>query len=77
MDTINLNEFLADTESSQTANVHYGILISDGKVDKDKIIMLFLGSSEEFCKIYSLPTRKYDNIDSQFGRCPVWLKYRN
>ena len=43
------------------------------KVDETTIMLLSLGSSEEctptlvseFARIYSLPTHKYNNVDSQ------------
>src|SRR5207248_2434601 len=48
-------------------------------------MLLLLGSIEEctpalvseFARIYSLPTHKYNNDDSQFRRYSVWLKERN
>jgi len=51
----------------------------------NKIILLLLGSSEEctptlvseFARIYSLPTHKYNNNDSQFRRYSTLLSQRN
>src|SRR6185312_14476872 len=49
------------------------------------ITLVLLGSDEictptfvsEFARIYSLPTHKYKNVDSQFRRYEKLLTYRN
>src|SRR5437868_4283491 len=63
----------------------YKYTLYDGRIKEMTIMLLLLGSNEtctptivsEFARIYSLPTNKYDNDDSQFRRYSKWLKERN
>src|SRR5437763_586465 len=65
--------------SSPIDNVCYA------RTRNSKIILVLLGSSKEctpalvseFARIYSLPTHKYNNDDSQFRRYSKWLESRN
>src|SRR5437764_1205408 len=68
---------VTDIRSSPIDNVCYASYDSE-------IILVLLGSNEEctpalvseFARIYSLPTQKYNNDDSNFKRYSVWLEYR-
>src|SRR6185312_12591425 len=74
---------ITDIEPTQTNNVRYAI--HELKYRDDKIMLLLLGSSEEctptfvteFARIYSLPTRKDNDVVNQFRRYPKWLFLRN
>src|SRR6185312_9423227 len=70
---------ITDIEPTQIDNVHYAHRYND------KITLLSLGNSgectptlvNEFARIYSLPTHKYNNHSDNFRRYSVWLKERN
>src|SRR6185437_10078679 len=80
-------EEITEINSSQVDNVYCAIRKHKryDKVEETMIMLLCLGSSKEctstlvseFAKIYSLPTDKYNNNDSQFRRYEKWLEYRN
>jgi len=82
-------EEIRDIKPTQVGNVHYAIYnctpYGKVKVEETKIMLLSLGSDEEctptlvseFARKYSLPTHKYNNIDSQFRRYKKWLNSRN
>src|SRR6185312_15565400 len=74
---------ITDIKPTPIDAVHYAI--RKKTFNETLITLVSLGNDEmctptlvsEFARIYSLPTYKYDNIDSQFRRYSVWLKERN
>src|SRR6185437_4910325 len=90
LEWIACSEFI-NIEPTQIDNVHYAIhkRMSYGEVVESTMMLLCLGSDEtctqtlvsDFARIYSLPTHKYNNDVSRFGRFNInnkkWLKRRN
>src|SRR6185312_5706078 len=87
LEWISCSEF-TDIEPTQIDNVYYAIrkqTSNDDEVKETMITLVLLGNDEictptfvsEFARIYSLPTHKYNNDDSQFRRYSKWLEYRN
>src|SRR5437763_13216810 len=78
---------ITDVKSVQIDNVYYASCkrYDDDDVWDCKVMLLLLGSSEEctpalvseFARIYSLPTHKYNSVDSCFRRYSKWLQWRN
>src|SRR6185312_3843143 len=74
---------ITDIKSTPIDAVHSAI--RKKTFDKTLITLVSLGNSEEctptllseFARIYSLPTRKYNNDVSHFRRYAKWLKERN
>ena len=72
---------ITDIEPTPTNAIYY----ASRKHELKGTMHLLLGSSEEctpalvseFARIYSLPTHKYKNDDSQFRRYKKWLENRN
>ena len=76
-------EKITNVKSTQIDNFYYA---SRKRTYSDiKVMLLLLGSSEkctptlvsEFSRIYSLPTHKYNSVDSCFRRYSTWLESRN
>ena len=73
--------YITDVKSVQLDNIYY----ASYKRYDDKVMLLLLGSSEEctpalvseFARIYSLPTRVNNSVDSCFRRYSKWLQWRN
>ena len=87
LDWIPCSEF-TNIEPTQIDNVYNATrkyTLDDGKVVESMIMLLCLGNDEtctqtlvsEFARIYSLPTHKYNSVDSQFRRYKKWLDGRN
>src|SRR5438132_9588236 len=72
-------EDITDIASSQIDNVYYASCkrMQGYEVVETPIMLLSLGSSEEFARIYSLPTHQYNKDVNQFRRYKRWLTYRN
>ena len=78
---------ITDVKSVQIDNIYYASCkrYDDDDVWDCKVMLLLLGSSEEctpalvseFARIYSLPTHKYNSVDSCFRRYSKWLQWRN
>jgi len=70
-------EEITNIESTQIDNVHY--------TNNKRTLLICLGNSgectqtlvSEFARIYSLPTHKYNSVDSQFRRYKKWVDGRN
>jgi len=79
---------ITDVKPTRIDNIHYAMHKYElyvGKVKETTIMLSLLGNNEEctptlvseFARIYSLPTHKYNNDDSQFRRYKKWLESRN
>src|SRR5205823_3997272 len=79
-------EEITNIKPTPTDAIYYaGRKYNPHAVEETMIILVLLGSSEEctptlvseFARIYSLPTHKYNNDDSQFRRYSYLLGHRN
>src|SRR5690349_7527786 len=82
------NSEITDIKSTQIDNVYHAShkqTYDGGYVNEMVVMLLSLGNAEEctptfvseFARIYSLPTHKYNNDESQFRRYKKWLENRN